>query len=202
MAQLSWSSVALRALLLASVFAMVAVIGSAITHTRRPTPTAPVLVSINRTEDATLRVSGALSADVAREISAMVGQSAVRMVVLLSAADAQTCEDLGRQLRELHRTFGVDDPFVVLARDDDKPAIRDFLRFERLGRATLVTMQERPLVDNRAVSTPAAMIAKPSGEIIVGVAHRYRAQNLRLVSFSDQLGLRSTSDSLKAAGEM
>jgi hypothetical protein len=154
----------------------------------------PAVLPTQEHVDDLVRFTGALTGAAADQVRRASGSAEESLVVLLASRDLATCEDLGRQLRELHRAYGAERPFVVLADEKDAGPVRDFIEFERLGRARMAVTDGRIFPDEPSPYTPAAMLVRRSGEVVAGAAHLSRAPNVRLRSFADHLGLISENE--------
>jgi hypothetical protein len=118
------------------------------------------------------------------------------VLLVLRGSDVRTCEDLGRQARELQRWAGVHDARLVVwtEEEDSVLSVETFLRRERI-RPTLLIRAALPHLTGRAtLATPAALLVEPDGEVR-GTAHPDRVPNVRASSFADELeALRSAAD--------
>jgi hypothetical protein len=138
----------------------------------------------------TLRFVGTLADDVVAVLPGI--SSSTRVLVVLRGSDTETCEDLGRQLRDLDRAVSraAAAPLTIVVDAEGEEGLRRFLRRERLpGMAIVLGQPGRFLADGRNVGTPAAMIVDTTGAIISGVSHPTRFSNLRRNSFAEELGL-------------
>lgn len=109
-----------------------------------------------------------------------------RTLVLLGAGDHRSCEDLGRQLRELERRAGDDAPLAVWTVSADAEDVREFLRRQHVNAAVLHTDSLPPLGSGK-LATPAVLRVRTSDGWGEGVAHTKRFPNLRTRSFADEL---------------
>lgn len=136
---------------------------------------------------AMVRVSGRLSTEATRAL-ARVAEGDTGLAVVITAVDVQTCEDLGRQLRELRRAYGPNRRIAVWG-DSVKPEVLErFLRRERIGGVTVSPIPLTGiLADRKRMWSPAAIVATRDGRIIDGVGHTLRARNVRLRSFAEEL---------------
>jgi hypothetical protein len=135
-------------------------------------------------DSATRVIQGVLTSFAAKAVRPAM-RDAPGVLVVLRAADVRTCEDLGRQLRELQsRSPGM--PMVVVA--DTLDLLGAFVRRERL-RASVVQLAAAAVVDGvSALPTPAVLIVEGAGGRVTGVAHPRRFSNARVRSFADELG--------------
>jgi len=113
------------------------------------------------------------------------------IALLLRRSDWATCEDIGRQLRELARAAANHGMrLVVIAHTPDSLAIATWLRREGLQASHMVHADlDRAVTSEGVVATPAAMRVAPTGAIRLGVSHVERVSNHRRSSFVEELGL-------------
>lgn len=113
------------------------------------------------------------------------------MAIALRAADCFTCEDLGRQLRELRHARGAKDrAVVVVTTPSDLTVVRAWLRKERVIGVRLAAVDGGvQLIGAGPVPTPAVMLLDSVGGVERGVAHPVRVPNVRLISFAAELEL-------------
>ena len=114
------------------------------------------------------------------------------VLAVVTAADLLTCEDLGRQLRELRRSVP-DEPgwgMAVLVDAAGRPELERFLRRERVPRVAVLEGDPGALLAGAEhPGTPAAMVVDGEGGIHAGVSHPLRVRNTRSRSFAQELGL-------------
>lgn len=135
-------------------------------------------------EKATKRFTGQVSPPVQRLLGADT-----TLAVVLRARDLATCEDLGRQLRNLRRV-APEQTLVVWTEPEGTEEVRHFLRRERVSNVQVTPMDLGALlVDVRALETPAALLVKEDGQVVQGIAHPNRFPNMRLRSFAEELTL-------------
>lgn len=134
-------------------------------------------------DSATRVIQGVLTSFAADAVRPSM-RDAPGVLVVLRAADVRTCEDLGRQLRELQsRNPGI--TMVVVA--DTVDLLGAFVRRERL-RASVVQLPAAAVVDGvSALPTPAVLVVGGTGGRVTGVAHPRRFSNARVRSFADEL---------------
>lgn len=113
------------------------------------------------------------------------------VLIALRAADCFTCEDLGRQLRELQHARGTQERTVVVVTTPfDLAVVRAWLRRERVVGVRLAAVEGGvQLIGVGPVPTPAVMLLDSVGRVERGVAHPQRVPNVRLVSFAAELEL-------------
>jgi hypothetical protein len=135
-------------------------------------------------DSATRVIKGVLTSFAADAVRPAM-RDAPGVLVVLRAADVRTCEDLGRQLRELQsRSPGT--PMVVVA--DTVDLLGAFVRRERL-RASVVQLAAPAVVEGvSGLPTPAVLVVDGTGGRVTGVAHPRRFSNARVRSFADELG--------------
>lgn len=113
------------------------------------------------------------------------------MLLLVTAQDCLTCEDLGRQLRELeHTTRAQHLPLIVVARATDTADIAVYLRRQRVQVAAIVAeAPDSAVTSSTGILTPAVAIVDAHGTIVRAVSHPRRLPNVRVRSFAEELGL-------------
>lgn len=132
-------------------------------------------------------LSATLPAQSLPELRAAGGADAPqRTLVLLGAGDHRSCEDLGRQLRELERAAGDAAPLAVWTVSADAEAVRAFLRRQHVD-AQVMHTDSLPALGSGKLSTPAVLRVRTSDGWGEGVAHTKRFPNLRTRSFADEL---------------
>lgn len=155
---------------------------------RRPSPlsTGPEDHSDEAYERATVRFTGQLGPGI------LPSAADSTVLIVVRGTDTQTCEDLGRQLRDLHRAVP-DVPawnVAILVDAEGEEALRTFLARERLPEIPIVVGEPGAfLADGRNPGTPAVVVADRSGGIRAGVAHPSRFKNVRGRSFAEELQL-------------
>jgi hypothetical protein len=133
-----------------------------------------------------------LSAASHAEIQLRAGASARVVVLFIREQDVFTCEDLGRQTRELRNWAAeVDLPFLVWAAAEATEAetrIPVFLRREHISApAVFLTRSSLRVEQGRAMRSPAAMVEDVATSEVHGFAHPERAANVRQRSFAQEL---------------
>jgi hypothetical protein len=139
---------------------------------------------------ATARFVGTLALSVTAARGAARPDSLV--LVAVRGIDLRTCEDLGRQLRELARAVpaGPRWEFAIMVDPGGEPALRTFLARQRLGGSRVIVADPGLLLrEGRSPATPAALIADRAGRIAAGISHPSRVTNVRERSFAQELGL-------------
>lgn len=124
------------------------------------------------------------------------GGDAPSVLLALRGSDVGTCEDLGRQARELQRwASGRDLRLVVWVEDDSTAVLQTFLRRERIRPGSVIRSAPLPrLRDHGALTTPAALLVQPDGTVR-GTTHPERQPNVRVRSFADELEALPAADS-------
>lgn len=138
-------------------------------------------------DSATARVEGQVSAALQTELKNFAVSDSI-VVVLVTAQDCLTCEDLGRQLRALARATSL--PVVLFADSASSDVARAFLARERLGATPVLTLAPASVFsDGRSYATPAAIVVNLQTGQATGVSHTRRFKFIRLRSFAEELGL-------------
>lgn len=137
----------------------------------------------------TLVLRGTLSSRTLALIKAGRAEADTMLLTVLRRTDCFTCEDLGRQLRELQHEAGR--TLAVATPAADSLVVTKWLVRERIKLARVASIDLKDLfLDGSIVVTPAAMVIDHEGNVIRGVAHPQRAKNVRLRSFAAELGIR------------
>lgn len=128
-------------------------------------------------------ITGSLGSTASTAVAELAGTSPLVLVVL-RASDWFTCEDLGRQLRDLqYRNRSL--TYVIATDSVDRT--RSFARRERL-RWPVITLAPRDVLHGYpALPTPAVLAVRDNGRRVDGVAHPERVPNARVRSFADEL---------------
>jgi len=117
------------------------------------------------------------------------------VLAVVTGGDLGSCEDLGRQLRELSRAVP-DQPgwgMAILVDQAGMAGLRVFLQRERVGRIPILVGDPRAYVEGQEhPGTPAAVVMHRDGSITAGVSHPLRVRNTRSRSFAEELGLAGT----------
>ncbi len=137
---------------------------------------------------------GSLSEPLSAVVGSAIGADSQGILVVLATEDCFTCEDLGRQLREvLHSPGSAGSRLVVILQGNDSTRVAGWLRRERVNRGELIRpVSALSLSDSTPIPTPAVLLVRRSGRIVRGVAHLTRVPNSRARSFTQELSL-STS---------
>ena len=113
------------------------------------------------------------------------GREGPWLVIMLGRGDLASCEDLGRQLRELLRREPGARVLVWTVESQREPVSR-YLHREKVNAGILATATLPPL-GHATATTPAALRVDPATGTVEGVAHSLRFPNLRARSFADEL---------------
>lgn len=110
------------------------------------------------------------------------------VLLVLNGGDISTCEDLGRQARELQRWAASRGArLVIWSAGDSSIPVTAFLRREKLGVASVIHADSLPRLQHPlAIATPAALLVEAGGSVR-GTAHPDRVPNVRTRSFADEL---------------
>lgn len=137
-----------------------------------------------------VRVSGRLAPEAAQLVIDSVGSVPIVLMVI-GSSDCFTCEDLGRQLREVVRLAPTGVHVVVATNADGLRITREFLRRERINATLVFGVESLSILDGVVdeVPTPAVLLGRSATDSLGGVAHETRVANVRLVSFAEELGL-------------
>lgn len=131
-----------------------------------------------------------LAAGVRSEIQPRAGTGSQVVVLVIRERDVFTCEDLGRQSRELRNwaaELGL--PFLVWAEADPDTRMPVFLRREHIPAAVVFLTRSAFAVETGSpIRSPAATLVNPATGEIRGFAHPERVANVRQRSFAQELG--------------
>lgn len=138
---------------------------------------------------ATTVYQGRLSGPAAKLLRDVRQSGRLAVVVVLRAKDAETCEDLGRQLRELRRAIGPERPLLIFAEPSNGLPIANFARSERLANVRIAEIAlETVLAGNASPVTPLVLLVDEADSVVEGVAHPLRFPDARVRSFASELG--------------
>jgi hypothetical protein len=142
-------------------------------------------------DSATARLAGSAGAALLSALRGHATATDTAIAIVLTAEDCLTCEDLGRQLRELRRATAL--PVVIAAESISAPVVATFLEREHLIAVPVVALPHASvLADGRRFSTPAAFIVALSTGDLAGISHTKRFKYARARSFRDELGFGGT----------
>lgn len=131
-----------------------------------------------------------LATAVRSEIQPRAGTASQVVLLLIRERDVFTCEDLGRQSRELRNwaaELGL--PFLVWAEADPDTRMPVFLRREHIPEAAVFLTRSAFAVETGSpIRSPAAMLVNLATGEIRGFAHPERVPNVRQRSFAQELG--------------
>lgn len=136
------------------------------------------------------RFTGRVSPPVRESLRGLPGERTV--LAVLTGDDLRGCEDLGRQLRELHRAVPREPGWTMAILVDAAASeeVRRFLRQERVPSLPVLVGEPGAFLEGAAhPGTPAAVVVTPQGLITAGVSHPLRVRNTRSRSFAQELGL-------------
>lgn len=148
------------------------------------------LHSVAAYDHATGRVTGRLGSRALVAVRDLSFRSTV--LVALRGADVATCEDLGRQLRELRRAVPREAGWgmAILIDPAGQTKLRQFLAREHIPAVPVIIADpSRLLAGETRLATPAALIVDRDGRIQAGVSHPSRFKNARSRSFAQELPL-------------
>ena len=133
-------------------------------------------------------ISGRLVSAVAEPLIEALGSGSPVVLVLVRGSDCFTCEDLGRQLRELERLTPPDYRLAAVTNAEDLRRTEQFLMRERIGAAFLLGIESFTIFQSAETElpTPAVVMGMPTGTL-TGVAHPVRVPNYRPKSFAEEL---------------
>lgn len=131
-------------------------------------------------------ISGFLPPDLTRQLVRAGSDSAV--VAAVHARDVKTCEDLGRQLRQLAGAVGGGARLVIAIPASDSVRVKEFILVERIRNVDLAVFTVPLRMNGIDVPTPAAFVLGRDGRVRRGIAHVQREPNVRTVSFAQELG--------------
>lgn len=135
-------------------------------------------------------LAGRLVPEAAKIVIDSVGSGPI-MLLVIASSDCFTCEDLGRQLREVVRLAPTGSHVVVATNADGLRRTREFLKRERVTPALVFGVESFSLLDGAvdAMPTPAVLIGQSATDSVGGIAHSTQAANVRSISFAEELGL-------------
>lgn len=111
------------------------------------------------------------------------------VAVLMTERGWQSCEDIGRQLRELRREASARVVPIVFWTDQESfDAMATELRRERLGESRLIALDDLGRrTDGGSIVTPAVVHFDSDGRLISGVSYPEKYPNVRPTSFADEI---------------
>ena len=169
-----------------AVVALSAAVARLASGVRSPVPpTVRTDASAAALDSATRSVRGTLTPRA--RLAIFSGGHPARMLVVLRSRDRLTCEDLGRQLRELLHREGSGRRAAIVTEDSAVGAYREFARRERLHVPVLPLAAGEVLAEYPRLSTPAVLLIDPAMARAAGVSHPIRFPNLRMRSFATEL---------------
>jgi hypothetical protein len=176
------------------VGAAAALLGATASRLLTPDAAPPRVVSVDPSQtlepdfdSATARISGTAGSMLLRSLSSAVTGADSVIAIVLTAEDCLTCEDLGRQLRELRRSTPL--RVVIAAESISVAVVTTFLAREHLVAVPVIAIPHTSvLADGRPFTTPAAFIVTMASGEASGVSHTRRFKYARARSFREELG--------------
>jgi hypothetical protein len=135
---------------------------------------------------ATQRVTGTLTPAALAHLAPRAADGR-GVLVLLRKRDCLVCEDLGRQMRELV-AHSPDRPLLVLADPDALATVQAFLHREHLHVPAEAAPVNAVVQGQDKLPTPAVLVERGPEGAVEGIAHPHRFPNLRVRSFTEELG--------------
>ena len=147
-------------------------------------------------------ISGRLASEVAEQVIEALGSETPVILVLVRGSDCFTCEDLGRQLRELARAAPPGYRLVAVTDAEDRHRTEQFLMRERIRVAFLLGVDSFTIFQSEEAElpTPAVVIGSTPIGMLTGVAHPNRVPNYRPKSFAEELGLSTSGATASGCG--
>lgn len=134
-----------------------------------------------------ITVQGRLAGEARAELERARPDPRGAVIVFVRQDEVYTCEDLGRQLRELARRLGRGSPLVVWTEPESAARVTAYLKQEKVRHHLIVSPRlERLFARGSLPATPSAVIVGAEGWMR-GVAHPLPAANVRTVSFADEM---------------
>ncbi len=146
----------------------------------------------NAYQAATLHFEARIQKDALAALGDFAADSLV--LIALRGQDGLSCEDLGRQLRELVRAIRNHTSsweLRVVVEEAEREVVESFLRRERIVTDGITTLSLSDLFVTRIVDTPAVVIGSANGNTVRGVSHPVRFKNVRPRSFASELEVMS-----------
>jgi hypothetical protein len=147
-------------------------------------PTQPEAVATARVDT----IRGHLDDESYAGVQAVTSAAGRAVLLVLHGDDVRTCEDLGRQARELQRwAVSRGARLVVWSAGDSTVPVTTFLLREKIRNAEIIHSDSLPHLRHAPpIATPAALLMEPGGSV-QGTAHPDRVPNVRVRSFADEL---------------
>jgi hypothetical protein len=167
------------------------IVGLAV-RARSPDAAPPPLSAPRLMEDVSVaevaHINGTLSRSSLAQLSIGASGYDSLVVVLIAEKDCLTCEDLGRQIRNLVASVSNQRMVLLASPIADSVRVEQFTRAERLGLRAMYLSAALTLEDGSTIPTPAAIVVDRAGVVLRGVAHLVSVKNVRAVSFAEELG--------------
>ena len=131
---------------------------------------------------------GRLTARAATSVRRGRDSASLAVVLVVRGRDVRTCEDLGRQLRELRHALGRTRPIIALTDSSSVEVVRNFLALEHVASVTVAAESLTDLyAEPTALSTPAVLLVDWRDSVVQAVSHPQRFPDARVRSFSSEL---------------
>lgn len=131
---------------------------------------------------------GVLTAHAAKTVRRGRDSASLAVVLVVRGSDVRTCEDLGRQLRELRRALGPTRPIIVLTDSSSVEMVGNFLALEHVASVSvaaesLTNLYSEPIT----LAMPAVLLVDWRDSVVQAVSHPQRFPDARVRSFSSEL---------------
>ena len=137
------------------------------------------------------RYSGPIGAPEQERIARTLRRGTAATLLVLDSVSVFTCEDLGRQLRELQRTaVARGQPTLVATPRRDSLVVSVWLARERITVTAQLSVGDSLTVGDAPVGAPAVLLTDSAHHVTAGIMHTLRVNNTRTLSFAYELGLR------------
>jgi hypothetical protein len=140
-------------------------------------------------EAVSITLTGSIDLAKVPETALPTGNWSRAVAIVMTERGWLSCEDIGRQLRELRREASARGVPVIFWTDHKSfDPIATQLRRERLGGISLVALDDMDLrADGVSIVTPAVVHFDSDGQLVSGVSHPERYPNVRPVSFAAEI---------------
>lgn len=156
--------------------------------TRAPMVDVRAQQTADRYASATRYLSGRLSGEAASVVDRARDDAGLAIVLVVHKRDVRTCEDLGRQLRELRRAIGPQRSLLAVTDSDAVEDVASFLSVERVASVTVRSARLGDLLRHSAVLlTPAVLLVDRRDSVVQAVSHPSRFPDARVRSFASEL---------------
>ena len=144
----------------------------------------------NREASATLApvkaVHGNLTGSDAVRLMSLRNRSGA-IVLVLDARLVRTCEDLGRQLRQVAHAADQTAPLIALVSSKDSAFVGGWLARERIRPVAILNYSGALRVGDTAVTATAVLLLDSGFNVKTGIVHSSNVPNTRSFSFTDEL---------------